>query len=138
MYSVQRPDVGPTARVQGRVFHDRDADGTRDAGEGGVREVAAVFLDRNGNGMLDFGQYRDPPGEDGRYALDVPPGECVPGVAFTAGSGARITTASLSLGAVEAGGTYVRDLGVHRPGTVRGVVFNDANGDGVRHSDDPP
>ena len=51
---VQNIDFGWSrpAGVQGRVFHDADADGVQDAGETGLGD-RTVYLDVNGNGVHD-------------------------------------------------------------------------------------
>jgi hypothetical protein len=55
--SVTGRDFGatPAASISGRVFNDADADGVKDAGEGGAAGFR-VYLDANNNGRFDAGE----------------------------------------------------------------------------------
>lgn len=55
--------------IQGVVWHDRDGDGRRSAGDPGIAG-AVVFLDENGNAVLDPGELFTVTDAEGRYAFE--------------------------------------------------------------------
>lgn len=57
--------------ISGTVFDDANGDGTRQSGEVGLENVR-VFLDTNGNGVLDAGESAQTTDELGNYVLNVP------------------------------------------------------------------
>ena len=61
------------ATVTGVVFHDLDADGTKDANEPGLAGET-IFADTNANGVLDPGEPSFTTANDGVYTLTLTPG----------------------------------------------------------------
>ena len=125
--------------IRGGVFYDYDGDGTRDAGEPGLGG-RVVYLDADRDGTLDADERRATTQADGRYAFEnVTPGEYR--VAEVLPEGWRITAPQAGYYdvTVVAGQTvYDRHFGNRRleeptrPVSIRGNVFQDVDGDGVR------
>jgi hypothetical protein len=131
------------ATVLGRVFNDINGDGVRDTtsataepGMSGVR----VYADLNGNGQPDQGEPQTYTCPDGSYKLlatagsfalrEVPPA----GWKITApvdGSYSVTLTAGQTLAGQDFGNQFAG-------GTVSGVVFLDADGDGLRDPGEIP
>ena len=66
------PTVG-TATLHGTIWDDKDDDGRRDEGEGGVRGVS-VFIDDDGDGVRDPGERASARSVDtGGYGIPIPP-----------------------------------------------------------------
>ncbi|MEM7736737.1 MAG: trypsin-like serine protease [Deinococcota bacterium] len=65
------PTPDPNARgvIEGQVWYDRNANGTRDAGEASLDEFI-VFLDANSNNTLDSGERSVITDADGRYLFE--------------------------------------------------------------------
>ena len=64
----------PSNSIQGRVFNDRNANGIFDGDDTGI-DGFRVFLDTNGNAVLDEGEISKPVSATGTYHfLDVPNG----------------------------------------------------------------
>ena len=59
--------------ITGVTFSDDDADGVQDAGEAGIAGIS-VFIDANHNGLLDSGEVTTTTDANGRYLLQVEPG----------------------------------------------------------------
>ena len=71
-YPVTGPQVNVTSqpgRIEGTVYEDADADGQKDAGEGGLAGFT-VYLDNNNNGQLDGGEASALSGAQGAYAFE--------------------------------------------------------------------
>jgi hypothetical protein len=61
---------GPELRaVTGTVFHDLDADGTKDAGEPALTSRPTVYIDANNNALLDDGERGAVVGSSGAFTL---------------------------------------------------------------------
>ncbi len=118
--------------IFGSVYNDTDADGTRDAGEGGVAGVT-VFLDSDNNGSLNGAEPSAVTTASGSYAFGT-----LPDGTYTVRS---ITPAGLRPTG-PAGGSYSvtlnagtpiatnRDFGFVNP-TISGTVFTDTDDDGI-------
>ncbi|MBX7105599.1 MAG: hypothetical protein K1X57_16060 [Gemmataceae bacterium] len=141
------PPPAPTGGViRGSVFVDGNGDGTRqstEVGQGGV----LVFIDANGDGKFNAptstgpgeistiskqdGSYEFKLGKDGTYSvLEVAP----TGWVVTTGTPAAVSVAG---GQVANGPVFGNQPPPPPPptgGLIRGSVFVDANGDGVRQS----
>lgn len=64
---------GTTGSVEGTVFIDVNGNGVLDAGEVGIPGVT-VFGDLNGNGILDAGEISTTTGVNGTFTLNLAPG----------------------------------------------------------------
>ena len=106
---IDAADLGvyQNGSLAGRVFGDRDRNGTADGGEPGIAGATA-FLDANGNGLFDTGETFTTSAPDGAYRFtDVRPGSY----------GLRVVpTSHWSLGSasvmVEGGGDLSEDIGL--------------------------
>ncbi|MDB5318651.1 MAG: Cna B-type [Phycisphaerales bacterium] len=129
--------VPTTTTITGTKFQDTNGDGIRETGEPGVQNVV-LFLDINGNGILDNCERCTVSDANGRYTFtDVAPGtysvrERVPAgwVRTTTNPGSLTVTTT---GANLAGG----DFGNFQLGKISGVKFQDSNGNGARESTEP-
>ncbi|MGM0486151.1 MAG: S8 family serine peptidase [Planctomycetota bacterium] len=127
--------------IEGTVWNDMDADGTRDSGEPGIANWT-VYLDLNNNNSLDADEPSAVTGADGTYSLasfQAPGTYTVAQVlppnwerTFPAGGTHTITISSR-------GDTITGiDFGNQgEPGRVSGVKWHDIDGDGVRDPDEP-
>jgi hypothetical protein len=67
--------VGQPATISGTVYNDKNGDGNRDAGEGGMNGVK-VYLDSNNNQKPDSGEPNAVSGSTGAYTIsDIEPGD---------------------------------------------------------------
>jgi ELWxxDGT repeat protein len=121
---------GSDGVISGSVFHDRDGDGQRDAGEDGFGGLV-LYLDKNNDRRLSAGERSVTTDAEGHYSF----GGLRHGthrlrqVAFPGGTW-RLTTAgnhTFGLG-VAAVGTM--SFGFEPAGTISGYVFSDVNGNG--------
>jgi len=129
---------GGTVRLStltGRVFHDYDGNGSFDESDLPLAGWTA-FLDANGNGVYDSGDDARVTDAAGRYAFSslaagnyrvgiLPPDGWSRSLPSVAGG---IYLASVATGAT----TDNLDFGFYRAGEIRGLLFNDANSNGVR------
>ena len=133
LLSAHGPDF-PGA-ITGSLIFDKDGNGSADAGERGLGG-RTVILDDNGNGVVDAGERTATTNAGGVYRFaDVPGGshtltQVVPaGWVQTGAAGPASAT-------IVDGSTADADLlsahGPDFPGSVSGVLFHDANLDGVR------
>jgi len=123
------------ASIAGTVFDDGDGDGNLDANEARTAG-ATVFIDSNTNGVLDDDETRVQTAEDGSYEFD--------GLKFgsyrisfiappkTTGHSYYNSTIALPGRAIVG-----PDLGFTHNSTVRGQLFSDINGNGVRDGVEP-
>ena len=121
-----------TISISGSKFNDLDANGMRDPGEPGLDNVT-IFIDGNGNGVLDAGERTTVTASDGSYSftglgpgvyslLEVPQ----PGLSQTTPNPAPIVAAS---GIDVAGVDFGNTTGL---GSISGIKFNDINSNGVQ------
>ncbi|MGA2499937.1 MAG: SdrD B-like domain-containing protein [Tepidisphaeraceae bacterium] len=132
-------DFQPPAQlgqISGNKFQDTNGDGVRQADEPGLAGIT-VFLDTNGNDVLDAGEQTATTDATGHYVFtDMAPGtysvrEVVPaGWTLTTANPAAVVMTS---GANLPGG----DFGDFQLGQISGNKFQDTNGDGVRQADEP-
>jgi hypothetical protein len=139
--------------IRGLVFLDRNGNGKLDPatptqpGEPGLPGVT-VFLDLNGNGKLDPGPFPGAPGEPvtqsgptGRYEFKVgKDGDYSVAVVVPTGLVATTPTSgqvSVSGGQTANGPLFGLNKAPQTGGVVRGHVFIDFNGDGVRQNNEP-
>jgi uncharacterized delta-60 repeat protein len=131
--SSQPPAVGA---VMGFVYADMNRNGVRDLGERGLRGWH-IYVDSNRNGAYDSGEPTTRTDASGRYSLDgLPAGSLIlrDGGTLATPGWSRIGSASII---VTAGPQLVsRNFGF-KPNTVRGIVYNDLNGNGARDSGEP-
>ena len=129
------------ASISGTVYFDDNFSATADGSEKAVAGFTVTVRDADGNAVATTrtngeGVYKVENLTPGDYSLDV---AAVSGYAFTKrGEGNVILNRTGGQGyselfRVELGASVTgRDIGMIRPGTVRGVVFADRNDNGVR------
>ena len=131
----------PPATISGVVYADADGNGVRDAGEGPLAGWT-VYLDANGDGSLDAGEASHVTDATGLYSFSVAGGSYT--VRQVAQAGYQTAPASGAYAVTVADGDTAagRDFG-NRPaavvgdGTISGVVYADADGDGTRDAGEP-
>lgn len=132
-------DFGSTeqAGIGGTIFNDRNADGSKGAGEGALAGWT-IYLDANRNGALDAGEPRTLSNARGSYAFTVPAGSYQ--VREVPGAGYRVTTPAKTFYdlTLAAGQTTARFFGNTTNVLISGVVFNDQNRNGVRDAGENP
>ena len=117
----------PVGTVSGVVFNDLNGDGVQGPGENGIPGVTVTLKDSSGNPVGTATT-----GPNGDYSFpNVPAGPYT--VVETDPSGYTSTTPNTVPVSVPAGGSATANFGDQPIGTVRGVVFNDLNGDGVQN-----
>ena len=132
---TQRPNS-----IGGRVWHDLDADGVQEAGEGGLADVTVWLLDED-HDLVETattdgeGRYSFPYQVPGDYVIEVTPEASL---LSPADQGADTSdsdvdpstgrTGVLSLGEED---VVVIDAGLFRPAAISGRVFLDEDGDGI-------
>lgn len=119
--------------ISGRVFNDVNRDGQRqaatEAGLGGI----TVFLDRNGNGVLDPGETSTTTAADGTFSLPAAAGENR--IAVVAPTNFEITTPPSR---TVTGPASNVNFGLFRPDAqVTGTVFDDVNNNGFFDPGEP-
>lgn len=134
-----------TGQVHGTVYEDLNENGIKESGEDGF-EGWTLFLDMNGDGALTAGEPTTTSDTNGDYLFAGVPTGNVTIYAIPQGGFAPIAGGLFPLqGALDhytvtvtAGDSIGRDFGNLIPpvGTIRGAVWNDANGDGIRAVDD--
>jgi len=137
------------SEISGRVFVDSNANGLRDPADLPL-EAWQVFIDANGNGQLDDGEPVDSTNHDGVYALYVDPpavGDVVtwqvrqqdPPADYEmispSGGLYRVALSTAPDGASPS--SFGRDFLNSQVVAVTGMVFDDANGNGVQDSGEP-
>jgi 6-phosphogluconolactonase (cycloisomerase 2 family) len=71
---ASRPHLGS---ISGRLFNDVNSNGTQDSGENGLPNVS-VYVDSNGNSVLDSGEPRATTNSDGDYSFsNLSPGSFI-------------------------------------------------------------
>ncbi|MEA4848124.1 MAG: Ig-like domain-containing protein, partial [Clostridiaceae bacterium] len=114
--------------VTGLVFEDADGDGIKDDSETGIAGVTVTITDMDGK------VYTRTTGAGGTYTVDnIPVGTAL--VAVTGPEGYALTTAGKDSQTVMVGKNTVvnaDNAGYKALGRIWGVIFNDANGDGVK------
>lgn len=135
--SVKLTTAEPTVAlgsISGVKFNDLNGDGKREAGEPGLPNVR-IYLDTNHNGAFDVGERSTLTGPTGQYSFPVLPAGAYQ-VREVKPAGWRQTAPATGFYnvALPAGGAITgRDFGNTRTVRITGIVFNDANGNGVRN-----
>ncbi|MFO0977996.1 MAG: Ig-like domain-containing protein [Planctomycetaceae bacterium] len=135
--------------IYGTVFADKNQNGLREASEKGLAGIT-VYLDLNGNAVLDVGEPSTVTSSDQYYTPDVDESGTYSFTHIASGSYEvrQIIPAILSATPVSeyvhpalvAGSTSVTDINfadVYRASEIHGVKFDDANGNGLQESDEP-
>ena len=121
--------------ITGRVYNDRNANGTQDGGESGVAK-RVVFLDSNNNGRLDSGERSTKTNSSGVYLFrDLAAGTYK--VRHILPKGVRNTAPAKGLLTVTLGSSEDLadvDFGTTKTAMITGTLFNDLNGNRVRNS----
>ena len=140
----------PWTVCQGVKWNDIDGDGSRDAAEPGLSGWM-IYLDTNTNGQWDSGEPSDTTDEQGNFDIRVqwgPPSRTItlsvrevmqagweqtsPSTAPTVSFGSsQMQTISVDFG------NRRTDTPPEGEGAIRGVKFNDLNGNGQRDPDEP-
>lgn len=130
-------DAGTTSRITGTVWHDLNANGTRDEDEAGL-EGWRVFADANSDGVFQWGEPVAWADADGAYAIeDLVPGEhtiisdSLDGWSRTAGATTTVTIVDTDDVAVPAFGYLAA------PSEIRGMHWDDRNANGTRDAGEP-
>jgi len=118
--------------LSGTVFNDFNRDGVRGSGESGQGGIT-VFVDANGNGVLDAGETSTVTSADGTYSLPVASGNnriaavAPPGFIFTTPASRQVS-----------GGATGVNFGLFRPDAqFTGRKFADLNGNGFADAGEP-
>lgn len=121
------------AGIEGTKYDDLDGDQLRDPGEPGLPGWQ-LYVDENGNDRLDSGEPNATSGSDGSFAIsDLLSGPN--SLKEVAQPGWQpLAARSVTLGP---GATATVDLPNFKLGVIRGAVFNDLNGNGVRDPGEP-
>ena len=107
------------------VFNDANGNGLLDGGESGIGGIVVTLT--NGVDMTVTAMTSG----DGSYSFsDVPAGDYT--LHSATPSGFTPTTAAVQAISVAAGGSAGANFGFQQQGTLSGVVFRDANGNGVQ------
>lgn len=122
----------PTGSVSGTVYSDDNGDNTRTSADPALRNTVTVYADLNDNGLFDTGEPSTPGGPS--FFLDnVPAGTWTiavaaqPGLSAPAGPLTRVTVISRS-------STANISLLASYKSRLSGIVFNDANANGLQDS----
>jgi hypothetical protein len=117
--------------LAGTVFHDLDADGTRDGGEGGLAG-RTVYVDANDNGELDGGETFTTTAGDGSWSIDgLAPGAYVVRELLTDDWTCSLPEScrySLTLSSADT--VSAADFATYTAASLSGFVFFDENGNG--------
>jgi hypothetical protein len=127
LFDLPIPFIRTKGRVEGFAFLDENGNGVREPNEPGVPDLI-LSLDgvqvRTDGGRKGF--YRSPPLQPGTYTLQI---ENLPAT--------LISAIPLPLEITLEEGEILRlDLPLSRVAAIRGVVFNDENGNGQREEDE--
>ena len=122
------------ASISSTVWNDADSDGTLDAGESGIGNVAVSLLDANGNVVATArtdadGHYQFGDLKPGTYSLKFDAATLPDGVKFAAGSGSteQVTLASGENAVFEAPANM-------QLGKIASTVWEDRNANGLQDS----
>src|SRR5690606_6954791 len=119
--------------ITGTVFNDLDADGTQGVGAGGLGG-RTVFLDTNGNNVLDPDELSVVTNLAGTYTFsNLPPGNYRVKLVLQPGDTVTVPVGNLYNLALTSNATLTdNDFGLALPAGISGVVYADADGDGVQ------
>ncbi len=123
--------------IKGLAFHDLNADGAKQSGEGG-QSAWTLYLDANNNGTLDTGEASVTTDADGNYtftdlaAATYTVREVVPAGWFQSKPGRPDFKYTVTLASDQT--VDGRDFGNYRQGEIRGGAFEDANANGARET----
>ncbi|HEX8340020.1 MAG TPA: PQQ-dependent sugar dehydrogenase [Tepidisphaeraceae bacterium] len=142
-FDYQPPPTGGTSTLHGRVFYDTNADGRFGAGESyavGMR----VWLDTDGNGLLDAGERTMTTYGKGEYDFDgLTPGTYSVRLVLLDGY-EQTFPAGATVASVVAGQTYVqvpyiglRILPTPTNSEIAGIIFDDRDRSGWRDENEP-
>ena len=133
----------PPATIQGVLFIDANADGSREAGDVGIAGKT-VNLSNNGTiigtAVTDAnGAYRFTNQPAGTYTVTIaiPSGEKV----SASGSSGTLLNSTVSVNGTQtvsviSGSAATVNAGVYAPGAISGTVFTDANADGTQQANE--
>jgi len=127
------------ATISGNVFDDTNANTTLDPGEPGLPGFT-VYLDRNTNGVLDAGERTTSTDAKGNYHFDLTGtqslnnGTTVLQVQSPSGWSASYHVPLIT---IVSGSNISMNLGQFKFGSVKGIVYNDHNGNGARDAGEP-
>ena len=121
--------------ISGNVYHDQNANGSRNSGEPGLG-AWTVWLDANNNGTLESGETRVATDSAGNYRFNGLAAGTHRVRAARAGGWRQTQPSSgaYTVTLVSGATTTGRNFGMTRKVRISGTVFNDANGDRVRNA----
>jgi protocatechuate 3,4-dioxygenase beta subunit len=124
-----------SASASGTIFHDLNANGTRDAGDSGI-PGRTVYADMDEDGELDAGEPQTTTDGEGNWSIDgFSPGSYVLREQTPSGWDCSDPTGcshDVTLSSGDA--AFGRDFASFHLATISGTVFNDLNGDGNQDS----
>ncbi len=122
--------------ISGTVFNDLNRDGNRGANETGLGGIT-VYVDRNGNGILDAGDTSTVTAANGTFTLPFGGGTAVVRAVIPAGfagTGAQSRTVTVATG----GSVSNINFGLSQvQANITGTKFADLNGNGFRDPGEP-
>ncbi|TMK39212.1 MAG: hypothetical protein E6G56_11735, partial [Actinobacteria bacterium] len=128
----------PNNTFSGQQFHDKNANGTKDSGDGGLSGWV-VYVDYNNNGVKDSGEPSATTDANGNYTIsNVEPGTFTvrevsqTGWTCSAPSGCSYSQ-TFAAGTTATG----KDFGTWQSASVAGEVFQDTNRNGALDSGEP-
>lgn len=131
--------------VSGTIFADYEKDGQRTDGRDDVIRGFTVWLDLDRDGRRDDSEPKMVTGVDGTYSFETEATGPAQLRFVPTADGQSVTTTSSPSTAIEldlvGGLSQQRDLPIFGPsllGRIRGLVYHDINGDGIRQDDEPP
>ena len=139
-FAFSAPATPQPASVAGTVYVDRDADGTRDAGDDG-REGVTVWVDYDGDGELDAAEPRAATAAGGGYAIAGVDAGTWPLAVAPSGDWRCSTPADCARSVALDAGDAATGLhfGTWQPATIGGEIYDDTDGDGAaRETGDAP
>jgi hypothetical protein len=139
---VRNFPIAPAPSLSGRAVEDHDLDRVGDTDDGGVAGMV-VFVDRDGDNQLDEGEETTTTDEEGNYLFQhIAPGFVRVRLALTSGwsqvmprvvpQSSGVTFINDDAVTLLPDQTFSRDVFIYRSKTVSGVVFHDADRDGIR------
>lgn len=122
---------GTPGLIAGRLFNDPTDNGTLLAGDAPLAGWT-VYLDTNGNGVLDPGETSTVTDADGNYSFSGLPAGSYTVRIVTPPGWAQTSSSAYQVQLQDADSAPERDFGAVQTGSITGTVFNDANHNGTR------
>jgi hypothetical protein len=118
-----------TGTIGGSLYEDRNADGSKGAGEGNL-SGQTVYLDLNGNGAKDAGEPETTTDGSGNYSFTRSPGSYQVRAVVAAGwTCSQPSPCSYAVTVTSQSSASARDFGLYTTGAIGGSVYEDSNFD---------